>query len=102
MHHQSSLTKRQEIVHIDKCKGHYTRLERKLTLIQKKYKFHSQKQIDLVLHFEKKFTEMMQLSNSMSREMSIQLNGFTIDGEGIGYHEKDSHLSIFFSTHRSI
>ncbi|XP_059289432.1 uncharacterized protein LOC132042938 [Lycium ferocissimum] len=74
------IEKNDEIVHINKCRYIYARLKRKIALIRKKYKDQPLKRIDLVLNLVVRCTQLMNLTNSTSREMLIPLN----DGYRLG------------------
>ena len=56
-------TRTEELVNIRKLLPKYSRLKRKLTLLQRKYKDQPQKQADLVVRFLKKMENEMKLTN---------------------------------------
>ncbi|KAM3290644.1 hypothetical protein P3S67_018933 [Capsicum chacoense] len=57
----------------NRCK--YSRLKRKVAIIEKKYKQHPEKKIIHLIRFVNRFTNMMKLTNFSGRHDSIHQNG---------------------------
>ena len=68
-------TKTEKIKHIKIFRGHYSRLKRKLTLISHKYKHEPIKKMQQLLHFLKRFTNLMYASNFAPRELIHRIYG---------------------------